>query len=111
MVDTRLNNYLERDLESLYLELGKKIIRNEGILFEMKSESPYIKKAKNFLEGNLEDIRDIVCQYYDKNRNDIDDLDKIIAVLTTKFGFDTTFYYVLVSILIKRGLQNICNVN
>jgi hypothetical protein len=106
---------LSKSLEELYEELGRSLISPEFPMTATVTRQNAVQRGKSFVSGSLEKLRAKICvdwRYCGKRTEfgDFQSLAYAVAPLVSSVvGVPATTALIVAIILIKSGLEKLCN--
>ncbi len=114
-MSSSVQNLLSKNLDDLYEELGRSIIAPELPRTGSVTRQNAIQRGRFFVSGSLEKLRDKICvdwRFCSKRAEygDFQSLAYAIAPLVSGVvGVPATTAMIVAIILIKSGLEKLCN--
>ena len=114
-MSSNVERLLSRSVDDLYEELGRSLITPEYPSATSVTRQNALQRGKSFVSGSLEKLRAKICvdwRYCNKRGeySDFQSLAYAIAPLVSSVvGVPATSAMIVVIILIKSGLEKLCN--
>jgi hypothetical protein len=106
---------LSKSLEDLYEELGRSLIAPEFPKNAIVTRQNAVQRGKSFVSGSLEKLRAKICVdwRYCSKRGEYGDFQSlayaVAPLVSSVVGIPVTTAMIVAIILIKSGLERLCN--
>jgi hypothetical protein len=106
---------LSKSLEDLYEELGRSLIAPEFPKTATVTRQNAVQRGKSFVSGSLEKLREKICVdwRYCSKRGEYGDFQSlayaVAPLVSSVVGVPATTAMIVAIILIKSGLEKLCN--
>jgi hypothetical protein len=110
-----IEQLLSKSLEDLYEELGRSLITPEFPRAATVTRQNAVQRGKSFVSGSLEKLRAKVCVdwRYCSKRGEYGDFQSlayaVAPLVSSVVGIPATTAMIVAIILIKSGLEKLCN--
>jgi hypothetical protein len=114
-LSSNIEHLLAKSIDDLYEELGKSLITPDYPLAGTVTRQNAVQRGKSFISGSLEKLRAKICvdwRYCNKRSEygDFQSLAYAVAPLVSSVvGIPATTTMIVAIILIKSGLEKLCN--
>jgi hypothetical protein len=114
-MSSNLERLLSKTVDDLYEELGRSIITPDYPSAGSVTRQNAVQRGRSFISGSLEKLRAKICVdwHYCGKRNDYRDFQSlayaIAPLVSSVVGVPATTALIVAIILIKSGLEKLCN--
>jgi hypothetical protein len=114
-MSSNVEHLLSKSLDDLYEELGRSLISPEFPTTASITKQNAVQRGKSFVSGSLEKLRSKICVdwHFCGKRNQYGDFQSlayaIAPLVSSVVGVPATTAMIVAIILIKSGLEKLCN--
>ncbi|OLE85806.1 MAG: hypothetical protein AUF79_16110 [Crenarchaeota archaeon 13_1_20CM_2_51_8] len=114
-MSSSVENLLSKNIDDLYDELGRSLIAPEFSKAGSVTRQNAVQRGKSFVSGSLEKFRAKICVdwHYCGKRGEYGDFQSlayaIAPLVSSVVGVPATTAMIVAIILIKSGLERLCN--
>lgn len=112
---SNVEQLLSKNLDDLYEELGRSLISPEFPATASITKQNAVQRGRSFVSGSLEKLRSKICTdwHYCSKRGDYGDFQSlayaVAPLVSSVVGIPATTAMIVAIILIKSGLEKLCN--
>jgi hypothetical protein len=114
-MSSSVENLLSKNIEDLYEELGRSLITPEFPTSTSVTRQNAVQRGRSFVSGSLEKFRAKICVdwHFCSERGDYGDFQSlayaVAPLVSSVVGVPATTAMIVAIILIKSGLDKLCN--
>ncbi len=114
-MSSSVEHLLSKNLDDLYEELGRSLIAPESPKTTSVTTQNAVQRGRSFVSGSLEKLRAKICVdwHFCGKRNQYGDFQSlayaIAPLVSSVVGVSATTAMIVAIILIKSGLEKLCN--
>jgi hypothetical protein len=115
LLSSSVENLLSKNIDDLYEELGRSLIAPELARTGSITKQNAVQRGKSFISGSIEKLRAKICVdwHYCNKRGEYGDFQSlayaIAPLVSSVVGVPVTTAMIVAIILIKSGLERLCN--